>query len=59
MGRYGTSAYVEVACSLACATSADWSIRMVLACDYEMAVSLALIPADRVVWCLNDLQFLA
>jgi hypothetical protein len=44
MGWHGKATYVEVAHILACATSAESSIRMVPACDYEMVVSLAPIP---------------
>jgi hypothetical protein len=63
MGADGKSPYVEVACSLACATSGESMIRVVPACDCEVVVSLSASRpfkkpegSNRVVCCLTDLQ---
>jgi hypothetical protein len=67
MGANVKSPYVEVAYSLVCATSGESTIRMVPACDYEVAVSMSASqrPKDRqsrrlltrVVCCLSDSQY--
>jgi hypothetical protein len=69
MGADGKSPYVEVACSLACATSGESTIRIISACDGKVVVPLsASHPSKRtkdrrscrlltrVVCCLTDLQ---
>jgi hypothetical protein len=69
MGANGKSPKVEVACSLACATSGESTIRIVPACDYEVVVFLSashlsqsakdwwsLRLLTRVVCCLSDLR---
>jgi hypothetical protein len=67
MGANGKSPYVEVAYSLVCATSGESAIRMVPACDYEVAVSMSASQhlkdrrsrrlLTRVVCCLSDSQY--
>jgi hypothetical protein len=71
MGADVKSPYVEVACSLACATSGESTIRIVPACDSEVVVPLSASHKSqdakdrrshrllaRVVCCLTDLQVL-